>query len=76
MMFRGILASAALLAASSMAFAESGDPEQQDACRPDVRRFCHTLKRSDGDAAFVDCLERNLSRLSKTCRSVLESNSH
>jgi hypothetical protein len=73
MMVRGILASSLIFAISSMAFAESGSLEQRDACRPDVRRFCHKLEESDGDAAFVECLNAHLAMLSKPCRAVLES---
>jgi hypothetical protein len=74
MLIRTILISAATLCVCSMAFAESGSPEQQDACRPDVRRFCHKIKEADGDSAFVDCLKANRAKLSKACRTMLESN--
>jgi uncharacterized protein len=74
MMVRGILAAALVLAVSSTAFAESGSLDQQNACRPDVRRFCHKLKESDGDAAFVECLNAHLAMLSKPCRAVLQGN--
>jgi hypothetical protein len=74
MMIRAILISAAILGVSSMALAQSGSPEQQAACRPDVRKFCHKIKEADGDAAFVECLKANRAKLSKACRNVLESN--
>jgi hypothetical protein len=75
MIFRNILAAVALVGLSSAALAEtSGTKEQQDACRPDVRKFCHTLKESDGNDAFLKCLQANRAKLSKPCRTLLESN--
>jgi hypothetical protein len=74
MMIRAILTSAAIFGVCSTALAQSGSPEQQDACRTDVRRFCHKLKEADGDSAFVECLKANRAKLSKPCRTMLESN--
>jgi hypothetical protein len=74
MMIRAILISAAMFGVCSTALAQSGSPEQQDACRPDVRKFCHKLKEADGDSAFVECLKANRAKLSKPCRTMLESN--
>ena len=74
MMIRTILIAATLIGVGSTALAASqGTPEQQAACRPDVRRFCHKLKETDGDDAFLQCLELNRDSLSKPCRSMLES---
>jgi hypothetical protein len=61
-----------LLAAAPPAFAASGTAEQQDACRPDVRRFCHQVRADAGDNAFLACLQANRARLSVNCRTVLE----
>ena len=74
MMIRATLLSAAIMGISSMALAQSGTPEEQAACRPDVRKFCHKIKVSEGDAAFVECLKANRAELSKDCRAALESN--
>lgn len=74
MAVRGIFMLGVMFAMSSTAFAESAAPGQRDACRPDVRRFCHKLKEADGDTAFVECLRGNFDKLSKQCRTVLESN--
>ena len=63
---------AAFVAVSSSAFAESGTPQEQAACRPDVRRFCHTVKEQDGDDAFLACLELHRDNLSTACRDVLK----
>jgi hypothetical protein len=65
------LLSAALFAVSSLAFAQSGTPEEQAACRPDVRRFCHMLKEQDGDQAYLRCLESHRDDLSAACKKVL-----
>jgi len=67
-----LLLSAAFLAVSSAAFAQSGTPEEQAACRPDVRRFCHAIKVQEGDDAFLACLELHRDSLSKACRDVLK----
>jgi hypothetical protein len=73
MMIRRILAAAALLGlTSSMALATSGTPEQQAACRPDVRKFCHHLKDADDDA-YLQCFELNRDSLSKPCSDMLKS---
>lgn len=72
MMIR-ILVLLAVLAASSTAIAQSGTPEEQTACRPDVRRFCHALKPDAGDGSFLACLQEHRAKLRRACREVLES---
>ena len=72
MMISRLLLSAAFVAVSSLALAESGTPKEQTACRPDVRRFCHTIKEQDGDEAFLGCLELHRDDLSEACRNVLK----
>jgi hypothetical protein len=64
---------AALLGASSIAFAQSGTPAEQAACRPDVRRFCYQVREGDGTSAYLQCLQEHRDRLSARCRAVLES---
>jgi hypothetical protein len=73
MIIRMVLISAVFLSASSTAFATSGTTEQQAACRPDVRKFCHHLKEADGDDAYLGCLELNRDSLSKPCSDMLKS---
>jgi hypothetical protein len=68
-----ILISAVILGVSSMAFADSGTPEQKAACRTDVRKFCHNLKESDGDDAYLQCFELHRDDLSKSCSDMLKS---
>ena len=71
-MLSKLLLSAAFIAVSSLTFAQSGTPEEQAACRPDVRRFCHAIKEQDGDEAFLRCLELHRDELSVACRNVLK----
>jgi hypothetical protein len=71
-MISKLLLSAAFILASSSTFAQSGTPEEQAACRPDVRQFCHAIKEQDGDDAFLACLELHRDNLSVACRNVLK----
>jgi hypothetical protein len=74
MTFRMILVSALILGVSQAAFAAtSGTAEQEAACRPDVRKFCHHLKEADGDDAYLGCLELNRDSLSKPCSDMLKN---
>ena len=63
---------AVLIAASSSIFAEAaqGTPQEQAACRPDVRRFCHSVK-TNSSGGYLSCLQANRSKLSKACKAVL-----
>jgi hypothetical protein len=74
MTIRKALIFALIIGVSSPALAQSSSLEQQAACRPDVRRFCHQLKEADGNDAFMKCLQANRAKLSAPCRGVLESN--
>lgn len=49
---------------------QTSTPEEQAACRPDVRRFCHKVMGSD---AIADCLKAHRERLGKACLAVLVS---
>ncbi len=78
MSIRTALMSAALIATSlaaapSIALAQQGTPEEQAACRPDVRKFCHSVKESDGSQAFLQCLQEHREKLSQKCHAVLDS---
>ena len=70
-----ILVTAALIAASmTQAVAQfEGTPQEQAACRPDVRKFCRDVKPDSGSGAFLVCLQQHRANLSKACREVLES---
>jgi hypothetical protein len=73
MSIRTLLVSAALIGASSIAMARSGTPEEQTACRPDVRKFCFKVRESDGSTAYLQCLQEHREKLASRCRAVLES---
>ena len=65
---------AAVMTACCPLFAEAqskGTPQEQAACRPDVRKFCHAVKPGSGSMAFLSCLQANRAKLSKACRAVL-----
>jgi hypothetical protein len=72
---RGALVAAAfvVLAASASAQTGTGTPEEQAACRPDVRRFCNKVTEDQGTDAFLHCLQAHRDKLSQRCRAVLES---
>ncbi|HLW90773.1 MAG TPA: cysteine rich repeat-containing protein [Roseiarcus sp.] len=50
-----------------------GTPEQRTACAPDVRRFCYKVKESDGQDAYLQCLELHRDHLSQRCVTMLQS---
>ena len=75
MMVRRILIAAALLGFSSsiaLAAPQTHTKDQEDACRPDVRKFCHDLKNADDDA-YLQCFELHRDDLSKPCSDMLKS---
>jgi hypothetical protein len=72
MSVRQISLAAALLVLPSSVMAQSGSPEEQAACRPDVRRFCYKIKESEGSNPFLQCLQEHRAKLSARCRAVLE----
>jgi hypothetical protein len=61
-----------LTGASSAALAQSGTPQEEAACRPDVRKFCHAVAGS-GNGPVLACLQEHREKLRKACREVLES---
>ena len=70
MIFRKTLLILAFASASSTVFAQ-GTPEEQAACRPDVRKYCYKIPQNAGNAAFQACLESNRNILSEKCKHVL-----
>ena len=71
MVFRKALLAVAFVLVPSLAIAETGTPEQQAACRPDVRKFCSKLAPGSPDRAYEDCLEMNRAKLSAKCQRAL-----
>jgi hypothetical protein len=70
---RGALLAAAFVALAASAAAQSGTPEEQAACRPDVRHFCSKITEDQGTDAFLHCLQAHRDKLSQACRAVLEA---
>jgi hypothetical protein len=58
--------------ASTGALAHSGSDQEQQACTPDVQRFCRKLM-DQGDFSILACLKENRPNLSIACRQVLVS---
>src|ERR1700730_11624128 len=55
------------------AVASEGTAKEQAACRPDVRRYCHSIKPGSDSGAYLSCLQTNRAKLSKACLAVLVS---
>ena len=73
-MFRGMILSTAMIGLTSVAIAQSsGTPEEQAACRVDVRKFCYKVKEAEGSSAYLQCLQEHRAKLSASCRAVLEN---
>lgn len=70
---RRSLLAALLIAMSTAAMAQNGTPEEQEACRPDVRRFCHALPQNADSEAYLQCLQSHREKLSTRCLAVLKS---
>jgi hypothetical protein len=67
---------AVVMAASTPVLAQAayqGSPQEQAACRPDVRKFCHAVKSGSGSGAFLSCLQANRVKLSEACLTVLQN---
>jgi hypothetical protein len=71
-----------LVAAAAPSFAQgsmqrglfsAGTPQEEAACRRDVRKFCRHVKAGAGNDAFLRCLQQNRSKLSNACGDVLRS---
>jgi len=71
MLLRKALLVLSFASVAAVAWADSGTPEEQDACRPDVRRFCSKVDPNGGDTAFLACLENHRDQLSAKCLAVL-----
>lgn len=65
-----VLAFSAMLPTLAFAQMQTSTADEQTACRPDVRRFCHGVMGSD---AIADCVKAHREHLSKPCLAVLVS---
>lgn len=70
-MLRSILAVAVVVVSSSVAFAQSGAPDDRQSCARDANRLCRQ-QIADGDGAVQQCLMQNRSKLGQSCRKVFE----
>jgi hypothetical protein len=52
---------------------QKGTPEEQAACRPNVRRFCRAIPAESGPFVFLACLNEHREKLSHACLEVLQS---
>jgi len=57
---------------STNVLAHSGTEQDEQACAPDVQRFCRKLM-DQGDFTILACLKENRPKLSAACRYVLVS---
>jgi hypothetical protein len=64
------ISSIALVLITSPVLAQSGTPEEQRACSPDVKRYCRQVI-SEGDFSILACLQQNRAKISRTCQKVL-----
>ncbi len=55
------------------AVAYQGSSKEQAACRPDVRRYCSSIKPGSDQGMFLSCLQAHRAKLSKACNEVLTS---
>ncbi len=69
-MIRKLILAIIVSAAVSPALAAQGSSDEEAACRPDVRRFCHAVPEGGN---FLGCLQKNRDKLRRPCRGVLES---
>jgi Cysteine rich repeat len=60
-----------LSATATGAFAQSGTPQEQAACRHDATRFCRAVLKDESRVSA--CLEAHKDQLSRRCREVLRS---
>ncbi len=73
-MIRKLVLATVFIASTSAAMAEGGGTsEEQAACRPDVRRFCHAIPAGSADGVFLACLQDHRAKLRPACRRLLES---
>ena len=68
-----LFAGAMVLWASGHARADSGTVEEQMACTPDVFRLCSAQIPSE--ERIVECLNKNIRKLSPACRKVIDGDS-
>jgi Na+-translocating ferredoxin:NAD+ oxidoreductase RnfG subunit len=66
-----LIAISALLLGSCNALAQSGTPQEREACSRDASRFCRK-QMADGDNAVQQCLQQNREHLGRACRKAFQ----
>jgi hypothetical protein len=66
-----IILTAALLTASSAAFAQDLTAGQRDACMGDYEKFCKSV--TPGGGRIIACLAKESDKLTPACKKVLEA---
>ena len=61
-----------ILVLSTAAFAQSGTPAEQRACRHDVTKHCRAVMR-ESEERVTGCLVLNAATISKACQQVLRA---
>ncbi len=62
---------ALLLSGCSLAIAQRGTPQEQQACTRDAQRLCR--QQLGDDNAVQQCLQQNRAKLGSQCRRVFQS---
>jgi hypothetical protein len=65
-----VLALALLCASQSSGLAQTGTPQEQQACSRDASRFCR--KQLGDEGAVQQCLQQNRTKLSTSCQKVFQ----
>jgi hypothetical protein len=66
-----LIAISAMVLGYGTARAQSGTPQEQNACSHDASRLCRK-QMADGDNAVQQCLQQNRERLGRACRKVFQ----
>jgi hypothetical protein len=66
------LAISVLILGCCNAGAQSGTPEERNACSRDASRLCRKVL-NDGDNAVQQCLQQHRTQLSRACSKVFQS---
>ena len=67
-----LVAATSLVSSGAMAQLGTGTPQEQAACRPDVRKLCRDVGTQN--LVVLACLQSHRNKLSNACLKVLESN--
>jgi hypothetical protein len=66
-----LIAISALVLSYSAATAQTGTPQERQACSRDASRLCRQ-QLADGDNAVQQCLQQHRDRLGRACRKAFQ----